>query len=81
MLLCVQLVGYYAAANTVDYRWIGRRRLTVFSFLMVAAIFAAVAGAYDRLIETSMCSSSCIILAASLACLALTPPASFFQLR
>ena len=49
---CVQLVGYYAAANCVDYRWLGRRRLTVFSFIMVALIFAAVAGAYDRLIDT-----------------------------
>lgn len=47
----VQLVGYCAAACTVDYRWIGRRRLTVFSFCMVAFIFAAVAGAYDRLID------------------------------
>ena len=26
---------YYAAACTVDYRWIGRRCLTVFSFCMV----------------------------------------------
>lgn len=53
-LVCVvQLVGYYAAANMVDYRWVGRRRLTVFSFIMVAAIFAAVAGAYDHLVDRS----------------------------
>ena len=32
----VQLVGYYCAAMCVDYRWIGRRRLTVFSFIMVS---------------------------------------------
>lgn len=32
----VQLVGYYCAALTVDFRWIGRRRLTVFSFIMVS---------------------------------------------
>lgn len=32
----VQLVGYYCAAMTVDFRWIGRRRLTVFSFIMVS---------------------------------------------
>ena len=32
----VQLVGYYCAANTVDFRAIGRRRLTVFSFCMVS---------------------------------------------
>lgn len=32
----VQLVGYYSAAMCVDYRWIGRRRLTVFSFIMVS---------------------------------------------
>lgn len=31
----VQLVGYYCAALLVDYRAIGRRRLTVFSFIMV----------------------------------------------
>ncbi|KAL3162223.1 hypothetical protein ABBQ32_009926 [Trebouxia sp. C0010 RCD-2024] len=49
----VQLVGYYAAANLVDYRWVGRRRLTVFSFIMVAAIFASVAGAYDHLVDRS----------------------------
>lgn len=48
----VQLVGYYSAAMCVDYRWIGRRRLTVFSFIMVAAIFAACAGAYPNLIDT-----------------------------
>lgn len=53
-LVCVvQLVGYYAAANLVDYRWVGRRRLTVFSFIMVAAIFASVAGAYDHLVDRS----------------------------
>ena len=51
-LLTMQLVGYYAAANVVDYRWLGRRRLTVFSFIMVALIFAAVAGAYPELIDT-----------------------------
>ena len=32
----VQLVGYYCAALLVDYRAIGRRRLTVFSFIMVS---------------------------------------------
>ena len=35
ILASMQLVGYYAAACTVDYRWVGRRRLTVFSFCMV----------------------------------------------
>ena len=31
----VQLVGYYAAALTVDVKFWGRRRMTVFSFFMV----------------------------------------------
>lgn len=47
----MQLVGYYAAACVVDYRWLGRRRLTVFSFIMVALIFASVAAAYPHLID------------------------------
>ena len=34
----VQLVGYYAAALTVDVKWIGRRRMTVFSFFMVSVL-------------------------------------------
>ena len=33
----VQLVGYYAAALTVDIKGWGRRRMTVFSFFMVSA--------------------------------------------
>ncbi|DBA76897.1 TPA: hypothetical protein ACH3X1_009498 [Trebouxia sp. C0004] len=47
----VQLVGYYGAALTVDYRCIGRRRLTVISFTMVALCYASVAGAYERLTD------------------------------
>ncbi|KAK9807016.1 hypothetical protein WJX72_010792 [[Myrmecia] bisecta] len=47
----VQLVGYYGASLSVDYRWLGRKRLTAFSFFMVAAIFAFVAGFYDQLIK------------------------------
>ena len=32
----VQLVGYYAAALSVDVKFWGRRRMTVFSFFMVS---------------------------------------------
>ena len=33
---CLQLVGYYGAALSVDYRWLGRKKLTSFSFLWVS---------------------------------------------
>ena len=36
LLSCVQLVGYYGAALSVDYRWLGRKKLTTFSFLWVS---------------------------------------------
>jgi hypothetical protein len=31
----MQLFGYYAAALTVDWKWVGRKRMTTFSFFMV----------------------------------------------
>ena len=34
-MLCMQLVGYYAAALTVDWLWWGRKRMTTVSFSMV----------------------------------------------
>ncbi len=34
----VQLVGYYFAALSVDFKPWGRRRMTVFSFFMVRAL-------------------------------------------
>ena len=36
LLWCLQLVGYYGAALSVDYRWLGRKKLTSFSFLWVS---------------------------------------------
>ena len=41
MHACVQLFGYYAAALTVDWKWVGRKRMTTFSFSMVCPLPAS----------------------------------------
>ena len=46
----VQLVGYYFAALSVDFKPWGRRRMTVFSFFMVSALTIA---------RCSLCMPAC----------------------
>lgn len=49
----VALVGYYAAAFTVDKAWMGRRRMQIMGFAWMFVLFMLCAWQYRRLTQPS----------------------------
>lgn len=47
----IALLGYYCAAFTIDRRWMGRRRLQCFGFLMMFILFLLCGILYNEMID------------------------------
>jgi len=47
----VALIGYYFAAFTIDRKWMGRKRMQAFGFLMVGLLFLFCTVFYHKLIQ------------------------------
>ncbi|EFN51657.1 hypothetical protein CHLNCDRAFT_59145 [Chlorella variabilis] len=50
----VSLCGYYAAAYTIDKKWMGRKRLQAMGFLMMFFLFIACGIFYNQLLDNAI---------------------------